>query len=81
MFNRPSALRFHLDCEGRPRGVADAEVACRRLEREWLAFLPPVATDTVCAGGLTDQMTIRGTIGGVKVSRDYSNCYAEMTLS
>ncbi|MGH2994742.1 MAG: hypothetical protein ACRDON_03430 [Gaiellaceae bacterium] len=76
---QPSRLTFLLDCESESIGVLDPDTACERLEREWVAFLPPVAGDTTCIGGFTDQMSLKGTIGGVPVSRDYSNCYMSTT--
>jgi hypothetical protein len=75
----PHRVSLVLDCEGASTGVTDPQTACAELNVNWLAFLPPVAGDTTCAGGLTDQMSLSGTIGGVPVEREYSNCYSSTT--
>jgi hypothetical protein len=76
---RPPATRVNIRCgAGAPR--SDHRV-CAELLRERAVLFSPVLSDTTCGGGgvAGGTMTLEGTIAGVHIERNYSNCYSDVT--
>jgi hypothetical protein len=65
---------YDIRCQPQPTGVVDAASVCGRLLSErWALFVPK--PDTTCAGGVADQVTITGTLGGTPIDTDYDQCW------
>jgi hypothetical protein len=77
--SKPRTYTFRLDCSGGSEGTSNPREVCAAIREHWVSLLPPIAADTTCIGGMFDDMSLKGTLGGTPIERDYSNCYAETT--
>jgi hypothetical protein len=74
----PHTRRFTIRCG--KTGTTDP-ATCTRLFRERAVLFSPVQSDDTCIGGAVDQSSVSGTVAGVVLSRDYSNCYGGVTAA